>query len=240
MRLHVHEWVDSKAGAPALVCLHGVTLHGGHFRQLAEERLASRYRVVAPDLRGHGRSGSEPPWTLETHLEDVLETVGDEPRVWVGHSLGGRIVLELAARHPELVERAVLLDPAIRLPPDLALRLAETERADESRPPKVRSRLFHTPLELLEEDRRDNPGWCKSAVVTAFSELARRPPPFPRVATLLVLGRDESVVGPNRRAAYAAALGALLTVREVPGGHTVLWDAFDETAAAMENWLAAD
>jgi hypothetical protein len=39
---------------------------------------------------------------------------------------------------------------------------------------------------------------------------------------------------------YASALGALLTVREVPGGHTVLWDAFDETAAAMEDWLVAE
>ena len=61
MRLHLHEWGDP--GAPVVLCLHGVTGHGLRFRRLAEERLATRYRVLAPDLRGHGRSGWEPPWT---------------------------------------------------------------------------------------------------------------------------------------------------------------------------------
>ena len=75
MRLHVHEWGD--ADAPALICLHGVSAHGRRFRRLAEERLAKRFRVLAPDLRGHGRSGYEPPWNIATHLADVLETVDE-------------------------------------------------------------------------------------------------------------------------------------------------------------------
>ena len=51
----MHEWGDP--AAPAVVCVHGVTGHGERFKRLAEERWASRFRVVAPDLRGHGRSG---------------------------------------------------------------------------------------------------------------------------------------------------------------------------------------
>ena len=70
MRLHLHEWGD--ADAPAVVCLHGVTAHGRRFRKLAEERLAARFRVLAPDLRGHGLSDYEPPWSFPTHLDDVL------------------------------------------------------------------------------------------------------------------------------------------------------------------------
>ena len=62
-------------GAPRLVCLHGVCGHGLRFRRLVEERLAGRFHVRALDLRGHGRSGWEEPWTIERHVDDVLETV---------------------------------------------------------------------------------------------------------------------------------------------------------------------
>ena len=62
MELNLHEWGDPSA--PPVVCLHGVNAHGRRFRRLAEERLAGRFRVLAPDLRGHGNSGWEPPWTL--------------------------------------------------------------------------------------------------------------------------------------------------------------------------------
>ena len=51
---------------------------------------------------------------------------------WVGHSFGGRLVAELAARDPERVERAVLLDPALQVLPHVALDLAESERHDVS------------------------------------------------------------------------------------------------------------
>jgi lipase len=231
LRLHLWEWGE---GEP-LVCLHGVTEYGGHFRRLAAA-LPGRH-VLAPDLRGHGRSEREPPWRLEQHLEDVLDTVGDEPRDWLGHSFGGRLCVELAVRRPELVRRLVLLDPALRLQPGNAYRLAETERSGEHWPPQVRGRLFHTPPELLAEEQADGNEHSRAAVVAIFGELARPAPPFPRVPTLLVLGRDESVVGPQRRELYAEALGPLLETVLVPGGHMVLLDAFAETSAAVSEWV---
>src|SRR5688572_19752174 len=112
--LHVHEW-GSTAGDP-IVCLHGVTGHSARYRRLAE-RLPDR-RVVALDLRGHGRSTWLAPWGIETHVADLVETarsLGIESAVWIGHSFGGRLVAELATRHPERVERAVLLDPALHV-----------------------------------------------------------------------------------------------------------------------------
>jgi lipase len=231
LRLHLWEWGE---GEP-LVCLHGVTAYGGHFRRLAAA-LPDRH-VLAPDLRGHGRSEREPPWNLEQHLDDVLDTVGDEPRDWLGHSFGGRLCVELAVRRPELVRRLVLLDPALRLQPGNAYRLAETEREHEGRPPQVRGRLFHTPPELPAEEEADGNEHSHAAVVAIFGELARPSPPFPRVPTLLVLGGDESVVGPQRRALYAEALGPLLDTVLVPGGHMVLWDALTETSQAVSEWL---
>jgi pimeloyl-ACP methyl ester carboxylesterase len=68
MRLYVHEWGDPH-GEP-LVCLHGVTGYAGVYQRLAEERWSER-RVLAFDLRGHGSSGWEPPWTFATRVEDL-------------------------------------------------------------------------------------------------------------------------------------------------------------------------
>src|SRR3954464_10526029 len=108
MQLHVFEWGD--ASAPPLLCLHGVTAHGERFQQLAEERWASRFHVLAPDLRGHGSSDWDPPWTLDADVDDLVDTFEELGAVdWVGHSFGGRLILELAARRPDLIRRAVLL-----------------------------------------------------------------------------------------------------------------------------------
>jgi len=104
MLLQLHAWGDPDA--PPVVCLHGLNAHGRRFRKLAEERLSSRFRVIAPDLRGHGASEWEPPWTIATHAHDVLETLDDagiRTAVWVGHSFGGRVLLELAAAAPDLL-----------------------------------------------------------------------------------------------------------------------------------------
>ena len=111
--VHVHAWGDE--AAPKVVCVHGITGWGGHFGQLAERHLADAYRVLAPDLIGNGDSSWEPPWSIEAQLEALVETVGGEPATWLGHSYGGRIAFELAARRPELVERLVLDRKSTRL-----------------------------------------------------------------------------------------------------------------------------
>jgi lipase len=167
--------------------------------------------------------------------------------------------MELTARRPELVERAVLLDPAIWVPPPIALERAEAERIDRSYASLedaierriVESRLHHTPRELLEEEMRahlvrGDDGrfrfrYCQSAVVTAYGELAKPPPPFEalRVPTLLVRGSLTDVVPEEIAEVYRNAVGDLLEIATVPGGHNVLWDAYPETADAVERFLAS-
>src|SRR5918911_811318 len=205
MLLRLHEW--GARHAPPVVCLHGVTGHGRRFRRLAEERLERSFRVLAPDLRGHGFSEWEPPWTIATHAADVLDTVaaaGVERAAWLGHSFGGRLILELAALAPERLERAVLLDPAIDLLPHVGFDLAEDhrrERVFDSVEHAIRSRLDGnpaTPRPFVEEEAREHlvaaPDgrfrwrYCQSAVVSAYGELCT-PAPAPetlRVPTLLV------------------------------------------------------
>jgi lipase len=256
MELNLHEW--GEPGAPPVVCLHGVNAHGRRFRRLAEERLADRFRVLAPDLRGHGQSDWEPPWTIATHAHDVLETLdaaGVRSARWIGHSLGGRLILEIAALSLERIDRAVLLDPAIQLLPHVGFDFAERERTDNSyADPEeaIKARLdtgAPTPREFLEEenvehlvqhcDGRFRFRYCQAAVVSLYGEMCTPSPPPEtlRAPTLLVHAGQFGLVREDQLDAYRVALGELIEIEEVPGGHIVYWDAYEQTADAVERFL---
>jgi lipase len=259
MRLNVHEWGDPSS--PPIVCLHGVTGHGRRFRRLAEERLAARHRVIAPDLRGHGRSEWEPPWRIETYVDDVLEMLdelGVERAVLLGHSFGGRVVLDLAAREPERVERAVLLDPAIQLLAHVAYDNAEDmreERVYDTIDEAVDERLAgspESPREAVEEDMREHlvegpdgklrPRFSQACVSYLYADMVTAPPAPAtlRAPTLLLYAPAFGLVREEQVEAYESALGDRLTTVQVRGGHMVYWDAFEETAAAIDEFLAAE
>ena len=185
--------------------------------------------------------------------------MGEEPATWIGHSFGGRVAFELAARHPGSVERLVLLDPAILIAAPAALLAAENarrERAYTSFEDAIdrrfeESQLHRAPRALLEAELRDHLvasdhglwryRYSQAAVVAAYGEMASTPPPFERVRvpTLLVLGEDSYIPYDHLLDAHVAALGELLQVVRVPGGHTVLWDALDETFDAVESFLTS-
>jgi lipase len=228
------------------------------FRRLAEDRLGSRFRVLAPDLRGHGRSDWEPPWRLETYVADLLETLdelGVGGAAFMGHSFGGRLIVELAAAAPERVERAVLLDPALNVLPHVALDSAEDQRRDrayDSLAAAVDDRIASdpgNPREFVEEDFREHyaegrdgtwrPRYSQSCVIALYGELATQPPAAStlRVPTLLVYAPAYGLVRQEHLDAYGAALGNDLTVVAVPGRHMVIWDAYAQTADAVDEFL---
>jgi lipase len=252
--LATYEW--GEPGSPRIVCLHGVRNHGRHFAPLAA-RLPGHH-VVAPDLLGHGHSPWEPPWDIGAHLDAIVDSVGARTSVLIGHSFGGRLAFELAARAPKLVPKLVLLDPAILLPGHVALAAAENARPEKSfvsfeelvDARYVESQLHFAPRELVVEDLavhvdtgedgRVRYRYCQSAVVAAYGEMASQPPAFEdvRVPTLLVLGERSYLPYDHLLDAHRAALGDLLEVAVVPGGHSVTWDALDETSIAISDFLA--
>ncbi|MEA2450059.1 MAG: lipase, partial [Thermoleophilaceae bacterium] len=208
MILHSHSWGDG----PPVACVHGVTGHGERFELLARQ-LEGR-RVVAFDLRGHGRSGYQPPWSLETHVADLAESaraLGIERAPWVGFSFGGRLVADLALAEPDLVESLALLDPALQLPADFALEAAEEERSEEtfaSADEAIEARiatgtLVSTPRAYLEAEMRQHleptpdgrlrARYSRAAAIAAWGEMARPAPPPAPVPTLLVLGSESHV-----------------------------------------------
>lgn len=115
--LHVHHFGRSDAGAPAVVLLHGLTEAGTTWPALVEH-WGDRYRLVAPDLRGHGYSprftSAELTRTPDVMLADVLDLLDEQPEpvVLLGHSLGGNLALRAALTRPDRVRVLVLEDPA--------------------------------------------------------------------------------------------------------------------------------
>jgi lipase len=232
-----------------------VNAHGQRFRRIAE-RLPGR-RVVAVDLRGHGHSEWEPPWDLATHVDDLLETadaLGIERASWIGHSFGGRLTIEVAARATDRVERAVLLDPAVWVPPPTALERAEQEREDRSfasleeaiRLRRETAQLAQPGMLEEEMDQHLSPDgsgrfryrYSQSAVVAAFGEMAK-PPPLEGLAgtPTLIVRAPEADICPDPIVDVCRSAIPGLEVVDVPGGHIVMWDALDETVEAVARFL---
>jgi pimeloyl-ACP methyl ester carboxylesterase len=116
LELHYVEWGD--AAKPAVVLVHGAGAHARWWDALVPA-LVHEHRLVAPDLRGHGESDWAVParYPIEDFAADVLallDALGIASAALVGHSMGGRVGLWLAAHHPERVRAVALLDVRVR------------------------------------------------------------------------------------------------------------------------------
>jgi pimeloyl-ACP methyl ester carboxylesterase len=174
----------SVAGAPTYVLLHGIGMGRSIFADLVahlvdpDERVADgssdpagrgRARTIAIDLPGYGEA-PEPMrvLTMERTADLVAAFLRDRsvgPSVIVGHSMGTQVAVELAARHPDVVDRVVLIAPtvnrrertlgmqALRLAQDLAVEsprviligAREYLRAGPNLRGKFRAMLVHRP-----------------------------------------------------------------------------------------------
>jgi len=112
LRLLLHEW--GSPGRRPILLLHSLAAHS-HWWDWVAPRVAEEAHVVALDLRGHGGSDwvVPPAYHAEDHARDtlaVLDALGWQAPVVMGHSLGGYIGATLAALHPERVGALVIVD----------------------------------------------------------------------------------------------------------------------------------
>jgi pimeloyl-ACP methyl ester carboxylesterase len=118
---------------PLVVFVHGLFGQGRNWTTIAKG-LADSHRVTLIDLPNHGHS----PWTDRVDYLDMakmvateLESLG-EPVTLVGHSMGGKVAMQLALRRPELLRALVVVDIA---PVEYPLRGGRTDDPDEEASP---------------------------------------------------------------------------------------------------------
>lgn len=118
--LEVGVWrpTEPMGETPTLVCIHGISSSHRAFGWVADA--LPGWRIVAPDLRGRGRSaGLGPPYGMATHAEDLLAVIdhfGLERAELLGHSMGAFVAVVLAHRAPDRVSRLVMVDGGLPIP----------------------------------------------------------------------------------------------------------------------------
>ncbi len=243
-------------GASTLVCLHGFLGSGDNLWPLADH-LKDSHRCILMDLRGHGRSPHGGPYTLEGMADDVAETLASDgiaSAAVLGHSLGGKVALALALRHPALVQRViaaditmdaapavftVLLDDMARVPTATLTRRDEGEPWLRDAEPMLETRRFL--LKNLVADPAGGYRWRLDL------EGLRRDHPkiLARVAggapylgpALLIHGNRSNIVTPEGIQLTREYFPAL-RVLDLPGGHWIHVDAKDLFNRAVADFLA--
>jgi pimeloyl-ACP methyl ester carboxylesterase len=219
---------------PAVVLLHGFPLG----RAMWSEQISgigSMYRVIAPDLRGHGDSPApDGDYSIDEMADDVIElldTLGlGTPVVVGGLSMGGYVALSLVARYPERVRALMLMDTrAAADPPEAAEKreeLAQAVIAANDPAPAVEvmiPRLFARATtegrpELVAPIRELMERNTPRGVVGALRAMATRPDRRPdltsiRVPTLVMVGEEDVVTPPAEAQTLVDAIaGAQLEV----------------------------
>ena len=112
--VHYLEWLPT--GDPQstpIVALHGLASSAHWYERLAS-RLSRHYRVVAPDQRGHGQTTQAPSgydWqSLATDVGRFMDYLGLDRAAVLGHSWGGNVAINVAAKLPERVSKLVMID----------------------------------------------------------------------------------------------------------------------------------
>jgi 3-oxoadipate enol-lactonase len=242
-------------GAP-LVLLHPFPAHHGVWAAAAAE-LAARYRVILPDLRGHGQSPpGDGPATMEKHAADLVRVCDDAGvgrAVFAGNSIGGYILFEFWRQHRERVAALVLVDTKAG---------ADTEEARRTRLQAAEDVQNHGPATFVEKNverlvgattRRNRPDIAEAArqmmstatvagIVAVQTGMAARPDSVPMLKTInvptLILVGDEDVVTPAADAeVMQRGIAGSKLQRITSAGHYSPLEQPEQVVRAMRGFL---
>lgn len=232
-------------GKETLVLLHGA---GGSLEQWPYQiRRLPGYRVLAPDLPGHGHSQGNahsaiPEYAYRCHK--WLDALGVAKAVVAGHSLGGAIALDLALEYPNLINGLVLVASAAQLPvnPQLLdlltvplkvqsgvnkiISWSFARESDEGLRSKLFSQLMANRVGVLKQDFQA----CASFNITErLSEI--------RIPAMLVIGSDDHMLSRELAEETTKAMSdaKLRVIRG--GGHMLPQEKPLELREAIEEFL---
>lgn len=251
-QLHVEEY---GTGAP-LVLLHGLMTNSAMFDNLGR-RLASWFRVIVPDLRGHGRSiHLAPPTSIRQMAADlvpVLAERGIASADVIGYSLGGAVALQLALDHAECVRKMVLIaafaterdslldriesalmGPALRvLGPSVAAHALLAVPGVGGGPRLPGPTLARVRAMLAASDKRQM--IAVSRAIQSFDIRARLPEI--QAPTLVIVG-DHDWTAPVRQSEQLATELPHAKLAIIEGaGHTIVWTHEQNLIDLIPPWL---
>jgi len=243
---------------PVVVLLHGFPLS----RAMWQEQLSgigSTYRVIAPDLRGHGESPvPEGVYTMDAMADDVaelLETLEiSGPVVIGGLSMGGYVALSLMARYPTRVRALMLMDTRAGADtPEAAQGREATAKAvlaADSALSVVDAMLPRLFCKMTLEQRPERVEPMKAVmekmspqgIAGALRGMAVRPDrrgELPKIAvpTLVLVGEDDVIAPPTEAKAMAAAIPHARLEVVPQGGHLAPYENPSVANAAILRFL---
>jgi pimeloyl-ACP methyl ester carboxylesterase len=245
-------------GAPTLALLHGVAMTAELAWSQVIAALGEHFRVVAPDLRGHGDGlPSQPPYDLQECADDIAvlaDVLGIDQLVPVGYSMGGMVAQELWRRHRSVVPGMVLCASArnVRGSPMEQLAFIALPLLEASfRMSPVTNGLRAEPLEVaLGEVPPERRAWVRAqlgrtSLVTALSAIqavaAFSSHDWIRevdVPTAVVVTTEDRLVPPGRQRRLANAIPGAV-VLDLPADHGVCENAPAIFANALLNACSA-
>jgi len=194
-------------------------------------RLSQKFRVLALDNRGAGRSDKpDAPYTIEQMADDaaaLMDAAGVERAHVIGISMGGRIAMALALRHPDRVSSLVLVSTFARQAAGSVDRVRRLNTIN--RIPVIRSLLsrYPQPPYAFERQLTASRGYDCSARLAEI-----------RVPALVLHGRDDKIAP----LALAEELHAGIPGSQMvafPGGHSFFWRSADRFCNAVIDFLSA-
>lgn len=111
--------LSAASGQPAIVFVHGAEQDHSCWTLQSRWFAHHGYTTLVPDLPGHGRSSGAPLASVEAIADWIialLDSVGLDQAILVGHSLGSLVVIDAALRHAGRVAKAVLITPSLPMP----------------------------------------------------------------------------------------------------------------------------
>jgi pimeloyl-ACP methyl ester carboxylesterase len=114
-KLAYYDAGEAAGSEPPIVLLHARLMRSEDWENVFP-RLATRYRVIAFDARGHGKSDRAADYSVRAFADDakrILREIAKAPSVLIGHSLGALAALAAAAEEPDFVRGIVLEDPPL-------------------------------------------------------------------------------------------------------------------------------
>lgn len=219
------------SGAP-VVLVHGLAASGRWWEGTAAA-LASEFRVHVLDLIGFGGS-----WRQEFRLSDAaslivrwMEAIGLERASFVGHSLGGHVVADLASRHPSRVDRLVLVNAAgLPLGRDYVRHAFNIVLTARFLRPRFLARIV---VDLV----RAGPLTILAAGRQILRADLRRRLPLIAAPTLVLWGASDPLISVATGRRLAAAIPGARFEAIRGAGHNPMWDRPLEFEAALRRFL---